>query len=233
MSKKVLLFIAIIGGLSVGLLIIGRLTGAIQWFRVPSGANRPTINVDDNIFSSNLVTPKRFDFICFYHTNPELGRLFFVHRLCGMPGDTLEIKNGDLYINQNRIDTALNLNLEYIIPEKSILAIADIIETNDNEEEQPYALNDSSMVVTLSKEQLKKVSALGVRYQRYFMNQAEKDPRIAAIFKHDWEHDNFGPAIIPANHYFVLGDNRNRAMDSRYIGFISKDSVYGTVLGKH
>lgn len=41
--------------------------------------------------------------------------------------------------------------------------------------------------------------------------------------------DNFGPLKIPGDNYFVLGDNRHDAYDSRYIGLIKKDEVVSTV----
>lgn len=39
--------------------------------------------------------------------------------------------------------------------------------------------------------------------------------------------DTWGPAVIPAGHYFVLGDKRNNSSDSRHWGFVPRDHVLG------
>jgi signal peptidase I len=39
--------------------------------------------------------------------------------------------------------------------------------------------------------------------------------------------DNFGPVIIPEDSYFVLGDNRDESLDSRFLGFVTRDQIKG------
>ena len=39
--------------------------------------------------------------------------------------------------------------------------------------------------------------------------------------------DNWGPIVVPEHRYFVLGDNRDNSEDSRYWGFVERDSILG------
>jgi len=42
--------------------------------------------------------------------------------------------------------------------------------------------------------------------------------------------DNFGPVVIPPDHFFLMGDNRDNSNDSRFWGFASRDSLIGKPL---
>jgi signal peptidase I len=220
--KKRLQFWGIVMAILVGLFIIARITFAFQWYSVPSSANEPALKLGDRFFASILKKPKRFDLIC-YRTNTELfGKSVFVHRLCGLPGDMLEIKQGVLYINGENADKGRNLKLHYTI------AVKDFAGKNFEDYEHTIINPDSVFMVLETKD----VAESKIKAVRKIALPYEEVEDIKKIFSKNWNLDNFGPIRVPADHYFVLGDNRNGSMDSRFLGFIPVKDFVGTVLWK-
>jgi signal peptidase I len=51
----------------------------------------------------------------------------------------------------------------------------------------------------------------------------------AAVGAHP-SRNNWGPLVVPADNYFVLGDNRDNSLDSRYWGFVPDSLLRGRPL---
>jgi signal peptidase I len=198
-------------------------TDPVSKLKVRSAANEPTIQEGSTIVLSKSKMPKRFDFICFNNEVEGMGGFEAVFRLCGMEGDTVEIKNGDLYVNGQMEDDQFNLMQLFAVPSAELNRIANkvtIDEAVPNEKGDSVRLFLSTAFVR--QQQLK--------CTRIVLPKKKKDDDIARIFHQSWNPDQFGPVTVPRGHYFVLGDNRRHAADSRYIGFISKNQVVGTVI---
>jgi signal peptidase I len=45
--------------------------------------------------------------------------------------------------------------------------------------------------------------------------------------------DNWGPLVVPEDHYFMLGDNRDTSLDSRYWGMLASWRLEGRAVFKY
>jgi len=200
-------------------------TTGLAKYTVPSDANEPGLKQNSEILVSGTRQPKRFDFICFNNEVENIGKFIAVFRLCGLGGDRIEIKNGDLFVNGKTADDDLNLMQLYKTSLPEFNRISNLIDADEavpNEKEDSVSLYLSTVFI---KEH-------SVKANRIILPEDQKDDDIAKAFDKKWNPDHFGPVTVPPDYYFVLGDNRRRAADSRYLGFISKAQVIGTVILK-
>ena len=179
-----------------------------QPFYIPSSSMEPNLLVGDRLFVSKYSygysrhslpfspkiynkrimkkTPTRGDIIVF--KTPSDNRTDFIKRLIGLPGDIIQIQNGNLFINDNQITkTKLNKSLP-------IYCGNQIIETNLYEETLPN----------------------GKKY--------------LTVYRKEGTILNTDKFIVPDNHFFFMGDNRDCSKDSRFrssVGYVKFNNLVG------
>ena len=126
MNKKKITYViydnlkTLIGALIIAVLIRSLL---FQPFYIPSSSMEPTLLVGDRIFVSKFVygyskhsfpfspnfsnkrffskSPQRGDLVVF--KTPADNRTDYIKRLIGLPGDTIQFANGELFINETKV----------------------------------------------------------------------------------------------------------------------------------
>jgi signal peptidase I len=174
-----------------------------DWNWVPTGSMNPTILDGDLIYVNKLAydlrfpltmhrlakwsDPQRGDIVIFF--SPEDGTRL-VKRVIGQPGDTVEMHNNVLYLNDEPVN----------------------YENNDSEykEDLPRKLRNRSIVATEDLDG--------------YTHPVMSVPSLPAM-------RSFGPVTVPEGHYFVMGDNRDNSRDSRYFGFVERQSIVGKAKG--
>ncbi len=135
---------------------------------VPTGSMLNTIHEGDRIIASRLAyvkeDPQRYDVIIFKYPDDE--KQIYVKRVIGLPGETVQVINGVVYVTKTDGET---IQL------------------------------DNSFVTNCTPE------------------------------------GNFGPFEVPADSYFMMGDNRNSSWDSRFWDnkFVNKEEILGKVKFKY
>lgn len=74
---------------------------------VPTGSMLDTIQLNDRVIASKLTykfeEPQRYDVVIFHYPDDETQ--FYVKRIVGLPGETLEVKDGIVYVTKTNGDT--------------------------------------------------------------------------------------------------------------------------------
>ena len=175
-------------------------TFLVEAFKIPSGSMEHTLLVGDFLLVNKLVygaevpfthqrlpkirAPQRGDVIVFDYPR-DLSKNF-VKRLVGMPGDTLEMRDGVLFRGGRRVTE------EYV-------------EHSDQDYDSPED---------------------DFYWQREYLVRSAS----AAETAYHPSRNTWGPLVVPEKNYFVLGDNRDNSLDSRYWGFVADSLVTGRPL---
>ncbi len=100
-----IIFFGIIGTPLILGLFLGRATDVWHPYTIPSSGMEPSVPRSNYIIGSRvpymLGSPQRGDIIIFHL--PKAKNTQYVKRLIGLPGDTIQMRGGRLYINQKLI----------------------------------------------------------------------------------------------------------------------------------
>ena len=197
------------------------------WFCFPWQSNEAKENAPRLTLFGN---PKQFDVvICRY---PGRGDTNFVKRVVGMPGDTVELREGYLYVNGDKYDEPY-INDEYRTGPLNTLGGFRVPAKGDS-----FLYSDNSLWVNGEQWAYKGTSLTGTN---------EKGDKL----EYDYDYENNKTVLkingknitseaelqsiegieykLDRDYYFVMGDHRNNSNDSRSIGPIDRSMIIGHV----
>jgi signal peptidase I len=174
------------------------------------------------LFASRLPQPKRFRLICFRPPPSDKRPTHQIGRLCGLPGDILEIRQGTLYVNNTNADKDLDLIHIFMADRKDCGAIR-------HDPKRAYTIPPYNDIIYIPLHE-KYVLDHQLPCKRYLLPSGLRSDAIYKAYKKNWNEDNFGPVKVPRDKWFVLGDDRGHSIDSRHFGFIDKSTCIGTIL---
>ncbi len=76
----------------------------------------------------------------------------------------------------------------------------------------------------------KQVYVDGRKLDEPYAHYLDLGPSGGQVFAPTDVRQRYGPVAVPAEHYFVMGDNRDNSQDSRYWGFLPASYVKGRAL---
>ena len=186
-------------------------------FQIPSGSMMPTLLDGDfilvNKFNYGLKDPvarhkffevglpERGDVVVFkYPRDPNID---YIKRVIGLPGDRIIYRNKSLYIKQACKESDAKC------PE-----FVQIINSFTNKYLGPNA-----------EEGLNQFEAAMLNKTHSILNDQNSMPRTDHYFQQaGTASDEF---LVPADHYFVMGDNRDNSLDGRFWGFVPEENLVG------
>jgi len=124
------------------------------------------------------------------------------------------IQRDDIIVFHFPVDSSMQLVKRVIgLPHDHIRLQAGHVLVNDQLVHEPFAIY---------------IHTFPSAFRDYFPSQLYTDPGVNTHWWIEMRHDvHNGELAVPANMYFVLGDNRNDSLDSRYWGFVPRQNIVG------
>lgn len=147
----------------------------------------------------------------------------FVKRCVGLPGDTIKIVNKVLFVNGKEFWRPPHI--QYVVPETTPAGIPNprIFPKGMNWNEDNYG-----PLVVPKKGDVINLTTSNIEQWRTTIDR-ENERRIVDV-RGDQVLIDSKPVTsytIKKNYYFMMGDNRDNSLDSRFWGFVSRDRVIG------
>jgi hypothetical protein len=153
--KKKLKIIILSFGIIYLIYLLVTFTGIFKIYKSPTIANEPNLEVSKTFYVSNLITPKKGDFICYESENNLIGKHTRVHRLIAMENDVLHIMNGIVFVNDKNIDESIDLMYTYVLSEQDFENVIQKVEFTDKNQMQK--IDENKLQVNLEVSLAKKI----------------------------------------------------------------------------
>jgi signal peptidase I len=181
----------------------------IEAFRIPSASMENTLLVGDFLFVNKVAFGGELEI-------PLTG----IHFL-RLPGYATPQRN-EVVVFRSVEDSTPNLNIVKRVigaPGDTLQMVHDTVIRNGQRLDEPYALHTAVAAVPEEEFRLRQIRALQLPHY------IGRDPERYRPTTHDW-----GPIVVPPDHYFMMGDNRDESYDSRFWGFLPRPHIRGRPL---
>ncbi len=171
-----------------------------DWNQVPSGSMKPSILDGDRIVVDKLAYDLRVPF-----TDMRMLRWSSPER-------------GDVVIFDNPSDGRLFVKRVVAVP-------GDVVELRRNR----LIINGEQATYTaLTASEIDELPIEAPERYRFFHESLLGDTRVVMVRRdRHGSFDRLPPVRIPADTYWMMGDNRDNSSDSRVIGAIDREAIYG------
>jgi signal peptidase I len=186
-------------------LFLGLRAFFVEAYKIPSGSMEQTLLVGDFLLVNKLVYGAEIPF-----TNRRLPRLESPER-------------GEVVVFQWPEDPSKNFVKRLVgLPLDTLMMRDGLLYVNGHPQSEQYVKHTEPGVDPTFEE---------FRWQRdYVVRSAVAAPPAFLGSRNPGDHpsrNNWGPLIVPPGSYFVLGDNRDNSLDSRYWGFVPDSLLRG------